>query len=260
MLQPQHRVSRSRHRFYGHLLLATLAVLVCLALPGRWARLSYVGYLVMIVLLCGELGRTSATLPDWLYRGLGFGCIAAQVLWLFTPPEHRLSGLPLLLAYTGFTGWSLVRLVGSLALERQVGVRVVAGALAGYLMLGLNGGLVLCVLETLQPGSFRGSLEPTLLVLPPADPAVTGSPTWTIDFISINYFAFVSLTTVGYGDIVPVKPTAKIASILLSVAGPLYIAAVLGVLISRLTIQREVEHHQELEEQGQGGSGPGDRS
>jgi hypothetical protein len=52
---------------------------------------------------------------------------------------------------------------------------------------------------------------------------------------------------------VPVTPTAKIASILLSVAGPLYIAAVLGVLISRLTVQRE-------EEDWQGGSGPGDRS
>jgi voltage-gated potassium channel len=245
----------ARHRFYGHLLLATLAVLVCFALPGRWARLSYVGYLVMIALLCGGLGGPSATLPDWLYRGLGFGCIVAQLLWLFTPPEYRLSGMPLLLAYTAFTGWSLVRLVGVLALERQVGVRVVAGALAGYLMLGLNGGLLLCVLETLQPGSFGGSLEPTLLLLPQAGSAASGPPTWTIDFISINYFAFVSLTTVGYGDIVPVTPTAKIASILLSVAGPLYIAAVLGVLVSRLTIQREEEHRREVGEQREGESG-----
>jgi hypothetical protein len=249
-----------RHRFYGRLLLATGGVLVSFALPGRWARLSYVGYFVMIVLLCRELGRTSGTPPERLYRLLGFGCILAQVLWLFTPPEYRLSGLPLLFATTVFTGWSLVRLVGSLALERQVGVRVVAGALAGYLMLGISGALVLCVLETLLPGSFRGSLEPTLLVLPPADPAVTGPPTWTIDFIRINYFAFVSLTTVGYGDIVPVTPTAQIASILLSVAGPLYIATVMGVLISRLTIQREVEHQRELEEQREGGSGPDDRS
>jgi voltage-gated potassium channel len=250
----------SRHRFYGHLLLATLAVLVCFALPGRWARLSYVGYFVVIVLLCRALDRTSPTLPDWLYRGLGFACIAGQGLWLFTPTEHRLSGLPLLLAYTAFTGWSLVRLVGFLALERQVGVRVVAGALAGYLMLGLNGGLVLCVLETLVPGSFRGSLDLTLPVLSPVAPVLSRSPTWTVDFISINYFAFVSLTTVGYGDIVPVTPTAKIASILLSVAGPLYIAAVLGVLISRLTIQRGEEGERDGQELRQGESGPPDRS
>jgi hypothetical protein len=247
----------SRHRFYRLLLLATVGVLISFALPGRWARLSYVGYLVMIGLLCGELGRPSATLPDRLYRVLGFGCIAFQLLWLFTPPEHRLTGLPLLLVYTVFTGWSLVRLVGFLAQEKQVGGRVVAGALAGYLMLGLSGALVLCVLETLLPGSFRGSLDPTPLSLP--DPAVTGEPTWTVDFIRINYFAFVSLTTVGYGDIVPVTPTAQIASILLSVAGPLYIATVMGVLISRLTIQREVEQERDEEEQRQGGSHPGDR-
>ena len=47
--------------------------------------------------------------------------------------------------------------------------------------------------------------------------------------------------------------------VMIAVTGTFYIAAVMGVLISRLTIQREVEHHQELEEQGQGGSGPGDR-
>jgi len=139
----------------------------------------------------------------------------------------------------------------------EVGGRVVAGALAGYLMLGLSGALVLCVLETLLPGSFRGNLDPTPLSLP--DPAVTGEPTWTVDFIRINYFAFVSLTTVGYGDIVPVTPTAQIASILLSVAGPLYIATVMGVLISRLTIQREVEQERDEEEQRRGGSHPGDR-
>jgi hypothetical protein len=51
----------------------------------------------------------------------------------------------------------------------------------------------------------------------------------------INYFAFVSLTTVGYGDIIPVQPLAQLTSLMLSIAGPLYIAVVMGVLISRIT-------------------------
>jgi hypothetical protein len=48
-----------------------------------------------------------------------------------------------------------------------------------------------------------------------------------------------SLTTVGYGDIIPVRPLAQMGSLLLSVAGPLYIAVVMGVLISRLTTSGE---------------------
>ena len=55
----------------------------------------------------------------------------------------------------------------------------------------------------------------------------------------LNYFAFVSLTTVGYGDIIPVHPWAQMASIGLSITGPLYIAVVMGVLISRLTVASE---------------------
>ena len=39
----------------------------------------------------------------------------------------------------------------------------------------------------------------------------------------------------GYGDIIPVRSAAQISSIGLSILGPLYIAVVMGLLISRLT-------------------------
>ena len=60
-----------------------------------------------------------------------------------------------------------------------------------------------------------------------------------MDFGRIYYFAFVSLTTVGYGDIVPATPPAEMASVALSISGPLYLALVMGLLISRYTIQSE---------------------
>jgi hypothetical protein len=60
---------------------------------------------------------------------------------------------------------------------------------------------------------------------------------WELDFVRLNYFAFVSLTTVGYGDILPVTPVAQISSVSFSVIGPFYLAVVMGVMISRYTIQ-----------------------
>jgi hypothetical protein len=107
--------------------------------------------------------------------------------------------------------------------------------------LGICGGLLLCVIESIDPGSFRSALDGM-------DPMMRGGSlesaapltlTWERNFMRINYFAFVSLTTVGYGDIIPVLPLAQLTSLMLSIAGPLYIAVVMGVLISRLTSQRE---------------------
>tara|TARA_Y100000746_G_scaffold170560_1_gene147879 strand:- start:3872 stop:4087 length:216 start_codon:yes stop_codon:yes gene_type:complete len=52
-------------------------------------------------------------------------------------------------------------------------------------------------------------------------------------FSAINYFAFVCLTTVGFGDINPMLPLSRMVSVATSIAGPLYLAAVMGVLIGR---------------------------
>ena len=52
-------------------------------------------------------------------------------------------------------------------------------------------------------------------------------------FSAINYYAFVCLTTVGFGDISPMPPLSRMVSVATSVAGPLYLAAVMGVLIGR---------------------------
>jgi hypothetical protein len=190
----------------------------------------------------GALTRQRHRRPaDHLYRLLGLVNILAQLLWLMAPGKLRLVGLPLLTAFTLFIAWSLERLIQCLAKERRVGGRVVAGALAGYLLLGISGGLVLSVIDTIQPGSFISSMSHHVLSLPSemAEGAAAAPVTraWDLNFLSLNYFAFVSLTTVGYGDIVPMRPAAQIVSIALSVAGPFYIAVVMGVLISRLTIQ-----------------------
>ena len=41
------------------------------------------------------------------------------------------------------------------------------------------------------------------------------------------------LTTLGFGDIAPVQPLAQMAAVTTSVAGTLYVVAVMGILIGR---------------------------
>ena len=90
------------------------------------------------------------------------------------------------------------------------------------------------VIDSLVPGSFRDAVTGAPLQLPPSGSALEATSIWDLNVQRIIYFAFVSLTTVGYGDIAPVKPVAQMASVALSVLGPLYIAVVLGVVVSRV--------------------------
>jgi len=57
---------------------------------------------------------------------------------------------------------------------------------------------------------------------------------------SYNYFAFVTLTTTGYGDIHPVTPQTQMLCVMVAIAGTVYLAMVMGLLISRYTA-RDVE-------------------
>ena len=103
----------------------------------------------------------------------------------------------------------------------------------------LVGGLLLSVLATFNPHGFVNHQQAESFALPEKCDSHQSLEAEQIDFININDFAFVSLTSVGYGDIVPVMPSTKMASVGLSVAGPFYISVVMGVLISRLSQMEE---------------------
>jgi len=170
------------------------------------------------------------TVPRRLFKGLGVAAIAVGVLWYLTPLELRSTGIPVIALWALFSGWSAIRLIRGLAQERRVSDVVLRGALAGYLMLGLAAGLLCCALETIDPASFSN-------VNLSVQDLGHSSPVWGLNFVRLNYFAFVSLTTMGYGDVIPESPQAQMVSVAIAIAGTFYVAAVMGVLISRLTVQ-----------------------
>ena len=107
----------------------------------------------------------------------------------------------------------------------------VQGAIAGYLSIGITWGYAFHILNMLSPGAIRFStaLQPTEI---PAARSV--------------YFSFMTLTTVGYGDVVPVHPIARTLAISEALIGQLYpailIAGVLGLALqSRNRIETETK-------------------
>lgn len=250
--RPVQEMSRDRHprslrvhpEFHRHLLLVCLVVILSWALPGQLVQLGSAGSLYLTVLLglrLGPLGlhpgrvQLSPGSADTHYLLLAVASCCCQLLWLFSPLTLGWLGLPLLALFTVFMAWSILRLLRVLSDERCIDVRTLCGATAGYLLLGISGGLVLTVLDSVMPGGFHDILSGELLEMPQINGFSIDKIAWDQNYGRLNYFAFVSLTTLGFGDITPVLPATRLACLALSILGPLYIAVVLGVLISRLS-------------------------
>ena len=229
---------RYREKIYELLLGLCVVVLVSFAFP----RLSWIGPLGygLIALLLTQLvmiRKETLTLGDRLYQLLGLGALSALLLWQITPVRWVVSGVPLVVTWSVLVGWSVIRLVERLAQERKVTSGLLSGAAAGYLLLGLTAGLVMSAVETIQPGSF----SPLNSLPEPASGANASVLMKMSDFSQINYFAFICLTTVGFGDIQPVMPVSRMLAVVTGIIGPLYLAVVIGVLIGRYTNQVEEE-------------------
>ena len=96
--------------------------------------------------------------------------------------------------------------------ERDITPDLIIGAVCTYFLLGLFWASIYTIMEMAQPGSFSI----------PAGMSDQGS--------LFNYYSFVTLTTLGYGDITPLSEAARSLSVLEAAMGQLYIA----VLVARL--------------------------
>ncbi|QNJ06548.1 potassium ion channel [Synechococcus sp. MEDNS5] len=241
-MRSEWRSKRRRERLYELLLGLCLLVLASFAFP-RVTWLGSLGYALIALLLTQlvMIRKQVLSLQDRLYQALGIVALLAQLLWLLTPVRWESSGVPLVLSWSVLVGWSVIRLVERLASERRVTAGMLMGAAAGYLLLGLTAGLVMSGVETIQPGSFEPLDIPLTDAAGQNNTVLVSAPV----FAQINYFAFICLTTVGFGDINPELPLARMLAVSTGIAGPLYLAVVMGVLIGRYSGDREIEERLE---------------
>lgn len=98
---------------------------------------------------------------------------------------------------------------------KEVDAKMLMYALSGYILLGLIWGVLVSVWLAIHPGSF--SFESGI-----------GS-----GIENENYFAFVTMTTLGYGDLLPVTGAAKAFSTLIAITGAFYMTIVMGIIVGK---------------------------
>lgn len=132
---------------------------------------------------------------------------------------HIISQLPLFV----FLLLATFNTLRKVAVGNDISLNRIVGAVCVYLLLGVMWSIAYSVLEYLQPGSFKGLTE-------------LASTAWNPDWI---YFSFVTITTLGYGDITPLTQTAKSLTFSEAIVGQFYIAVLVAGLVSAYISARQ---------------------
>ena len=209
-LNPRHMLNHSPHRFL-YLLIALVAFVTIVPV------LEAVGYggtiftiFVSTILLSAAYAVSESR--GQFYLTLILAGPAFALRWI-----NNFLGIPQLEFIADILTALFLLVVAMLILthvlrDEKVSREKIFAALSVYLLLGVIWAFLFFFVDFLVPGSFRYGQEQVLTEA------------------QMVYYSFVTLTTLGYGDIVPVSPTARSLATLEALTGQLY----LTVLVARL--------------------------
>ncbi len=129
----------------------------------------------------------------------------------------HLTAMGFAILFLAFTG---ILIVSEVFREEEVTIDTISGAVCVYLLIGLTWAELYSAIEFFQPGSF--TIHKYLPQAPGYHPEHQ-----TPLFL---YYSFVTLTTLGYGDITPLTPPARAFSYVEAILGQIFVV----VLIARL--------------------------
>jgi hypothetical protein len=211
-------------RLRPDLLLLLSLLLVILLNPvldhGDWRRLALTALTLMPVILSTvRLSQIRMWLwPSVLLMSVYLVFLVASLIF----HNRLISGLHwgLLAAFFAFTA---VSLFSYLANSRSIERAQLYTAVSIYLLIGYTWAALYCAWDVFYPGSIQ-----------------LGSQTTNHQSVLL-YFSFVTLSTIGYGDVVPLSGEARMLAVLEGVTGVLYIAITVGILVS--TYRRGEDQH-----------------
>lgn len=163
--------------------------------------------------------------PVHVHRAIGIAAVQVglTVLSLLLPeigPSHWLAVAAALAATTVLILYSAHCVLRYVLRARTVTNDQIYAGICLYLMLGFAFGAVFYLVNILDPRSFAAS----------ADLAIRG------DNPDLMYFSFVTLATLGYGDITPRTNLARSLAVIEALVGMLYIAIFMARLVSTYSV------------------------
>jgi hypothetical protein len=197
---------------FGVVLLLVIATFVLASLT-KYAGWSAVG-ISALGAASAAVGLASSGLRAelvWAAGSLALGCVTFAVV-------AALSGRNGFLAIAAFIqiallAWAAGAVLRTVIGESEVGFRTILGAISVYLIFGLLFTALYVAIDRLQAGLFFGS----------AGQLHTG------DFV---FFSFTTLTTTGYGNLIPAGQPGKMFAVFEMLLGQIFLVTLIARLVS----------------------------
>lgn len=142
------------------------------------------------------------------------GIIALIFIWLeFSEPNLRAFKAYRLLSSLVLFSYFCFLLILQLKKIDNINLQFILGPILGFIYLGIIGGIFFEGLHLIDPQSFQLQDD--------------------ISGYVFYYFSFISITTVGYGDITPITAQAQAITLVLNIIGQFYLAIVIAVFVGK---------------------------
>jgi hypothetical protein len=197
------------------LAILTLIIFVVFPLAGLgWLGKIIVDLVISILLLSGAVATKRSRTLTILVVLLTIASLVVHWTGVYVPKfSHRVLEPVLLL--TCLLAFAVITLIQVFS-PGAINVHRVLGAIAAYLLIGLVWSYAYFLADMIIPGSIHPTASTQEVVAPMA---------------RYVYFSFTTLTTLGYGDIVPVHPIARTLAICEGLIGQLYPAVLIAGLL-----------------------------
>ena len=168
------------------------------------------GVLVMAVLLSALFavaGRGSILIGSIL------AAVAIIARWIefFNPSMFPISLLPA----SAFVIFVISRLLRHVLSAEDVNHETLCACISGFLMIGLLWTIAFTAIGKLDPHAFSFSV-----------------PGESMDGFDAFYFSYITLSTIGYGDIAPISRVARMLCVMEAITGMFYVAILVARLVS----------------------------
>jgi voltage-gated potassium channel len=122
-----------------------------------------------------------------------------------------------------FFVFSTITILSSVLRKRMITLDTIYGGICVYLLMGLTFGMFFFLLDTLTPGSVY--------------PYPVSGIDMMVTFSDHIYYSFYTMTTLGYGDAVPISLAARTGTLFCAICGVLYVAVLIAWLVGGLAVQ-----------------------
>ena len=173
------------------------------------------GYIVVInytvVILSSSLIAAKRGVKAITYL-LGFLTLATIWLEFSNDDSKAILICRLVFSFLLFACFCII-LIRQLLKIKDINLQFILGPILGFLYLGIIGGVLFEFVHFLDANSFQLIKD--------------------FSGYSFYYFSFISITSVGYGDIIPITAPAQSLTLVLNIIGQFYLAIVIGVFVGK---------------------------